>query len=701
MKNILRLVVLALAFLMLSPIHVGAQSSNKKNKINKKADIQYEAGFYYDALQLYNKAYSKTTNKVIKGDITFKQAECYRNLGNTEKAILFYKRALDFQYNNFSLEPLLRIAEMLMVLGDYEGGYDMFTTYLESDPENKVAQRGQKSCKFAMDWEMEPTQYSVENVWQWNSQYNDFSPAFGDTSYKKVYFTSSRKGPFSEEGEDGVTGGYFSNIYISEKTSPEEWSDPKIVPAPISTSSNEASMSFSFNSDEGPLTTMFFTRCESDKKKKKSKECEICVSVYKNEGSNAGFQKVNVLKSDSSVSYVFPAVNPDGDVMIFSSNLKTDKSQGGYDLWITFQEGENEWTEPANLGEDVNTPGDEKFPFLDKSGVLYFASNGRAGMGGLDVYKAEYDETLGRYVNSVNMKSPINSSADDFGFIVRKDEEKGFFSSNRSGGRGGDDIYSFELLPPAFTVTGVIKDTKTEKPVKGAEVNFMGISISGDTVAMKILTNRKGVYNTELNPLTVYSIVVNKKGYLNSTAEVSTVEYEVSNDFVKHVGLDPIKKEIILPRIEYDFASWELRDSSKKDLDYVAQTLIENPNITISLISHTDVRGTEEYNLELSNNRARVCVEYLVSKGISRDRLTDVGKGESSPYIITKLDKKRDNDRSETERRLNKVNVGAKLSEKYINKKRKGQNSDDLHQYNRRTSFKVLREDYVPTEENK
>jgi peptidoglycan-associated lipoprotein len=328
------------------------------------------------------------------------------------------------------------------------------------------------------------------------------------------------------------------------------------------------------------------------------------------------------------------------------------------------------------------------FPFLHQDGTLYFSSNGHVGMGGLDIYKSTLSED-GLYVSSVNLKYPVNSSADDFGMIIERKSERGYFTSNRvkwtdsegneRNSKGGDDIYQFELPPLILTLQGVITDTKTGAVVTESTVKLVG----DDGSAVEFITDNTGSYNFELTPLTSYEIIVTKEGYLNNKVTETTLGIEVNTDLVKDINIDPIKKEIILPRIEYDFAKSDLRPQSILDLDLLIITLNENPNITIELNSHTDFRGTDKQNNALSQKRADACIEYLISKGIAADRLIANGKGESTPYVMDQKD--------------GKLKVGDVLSVSYINKFRFKKNKEKAHQYNRRTTFKVLTEDYVPT----
>ena len=220
--------------------------------------------------------------------------------------------------------------------------------------------------------------------------------------------------------------------------------------------------------------------------------------------------------------------------MIFSSDLPG--GYGGKDLWVSVIEKRNRWSRPINLGPLVNTPKDEMFPFLAADGTIYFASDGHVGMGGFDIYKTAADEN-GAYLLPVNLKSPVNSSFNDFGMIVEKGGERGFLTSNRTGGKGGDDIYEFVLVPPVFTLQGVVLNSKDGTIVTGATVKIVG----DDKTALAFNTDNTGTYYFELNPLTTYEIIVSKEDYVNNKSTISTVGLRKSQDLRKDIQLILLK----------------------------------------------------------------------------------------------------------------------------------------------------------------
>ncbi len=684
MKINFRLIIFSLILLLVFSTNLEAQ---RKNRVTNKADDAFNNEMYFEASELYKKAFKKTKNKMIKAEILFRQGECYRLIGKYKKAANFYKKSIKAEYDNGNPIGLLRLAEMLMILGNYEAALLNFNRYYKKVPTDIIAQKGIKSCEMAIEWLNSPTQYKIRKVNAFSSKWNDFSPAYGNKDYSKIYFVSSREGS-SNNKIDQRSGEFFTDIYYSNLSRKGKWSEPIAVNEPVNTDHHEGTLCLNRNG-----TTMFFTTCQSENKK--SLGCEISISMM--EGKNWGPLKKLQIKVDSNTTIGHPTISPDETQIIFSAEM--DGGYGGKDLWLVYKIARDQWSEPANLGPAINTGGDEMFPFLRSNGTLYFSSDGHIGMGGLDIYKADLGEN-GQYVKSISLKYPINSSADDFGWIVESNSERGYFTSNRRSWidndginkktNGSDNIYSFEFIPPSFTLSGNITDIKTGDFLIGSSVKLVG----DDSTAIEFIIGENGNYQFELNTLTSYDIVVSKNGYLDKDFSITTVGEKSDKNFIENVELTPIFKDIILPRIFYDFAKWDLRDSSLIDLDKVYEIMNENPEIVIQLNSHTDFRGDELSNKELSQKRADICVSYLISKGISSDRLISNGKGESSPYVITKDDEETLKRYGLFKKRIFKE--GQILTESFINDLKKQKHKEISHQLNRRTTFNVISQSYDP-----
>jgi len=646
-----------------------ADAQTKTNHKTKKADKAFFAEEYNKAAELYSKAYPKTKNRAMKSEITFKQAECYRFSGNTKRAESYYKRAIRTKYPNVLV--YLRYADMLKKNAKYPEALQQYKKYLKLNPTDIRGEKGVKSCQLAVNWEKNPTRYEIALMPIVNSKYSDFSPAFGNKNYTEIYFTSSRKGSTGTD-IDGRTGESFSDIYKTRIDKKGKWRSPVPEVETINTEANEGAL---YLNERGSI--MYFTKCKVEKKKQLG--CEIYVSQRK--GKLWGEVKKLQIKVDSGITVGHPAVTHDEGMIFFSSDKKG--GYGGKDIWVVQKEKRNQWSNPMNLGPAINTVGDEMFPFIHSDGTLYFASDGHIGMGGLDIYKSSPDSNLS-FTSVINLKYPINSPGDDFGMIIEKDGERGYFSSNRSGGKGGDDIYQFELPPLVLTLQGIVTDSKTGVILSNAKVQL----IESNGKSLEKLTDNTGLYKYKLKPITSYEIIASRDGYLRKKITETTIGVENNKDFVIDFALDPVIKEIILPKIEYDYAKWNLRTKSIEDLDNLINTLDENPNITVALRSHTDYRGTDNQNQILSQKRADACINYLIEKGIDPERLKAVGVGESEPYVI--------------EENIGKLREGDVLTKEYIDALRKRKHREQAHQYNRRTAFKVISQDYEPKiEKNK
>ena len=665
MNFILRITTILFCLFSLTILEVSAQ---KKSRKMVKADQAFTLEQYNKAAELYQKAYQSTKSRSIKSEIIFKQAECYRFSGNIKRAESYYKRAIKAKYPDVLV--YLKYADMLRMNGHYEEAKDQYQKYIQLNPSDVTGEMGLKSCNYAISWLDNRTRYKVEIMPLVNSRFSDFSPSFGNGEYSEIYFTSSRNGGFSNKIDDR-TGETFTDLYSSKLNKKGKWSVPEMLPEPINTEGNEGSVALNKRG-----TTMYFTKC--DVQKKKALGCSIYVSNRK--GKIWGPPTLLQIKVDSNTTLGHPTINEDESILIFSSDLSG--GYGGKDLWIVKQQKRGKWSAPVNLGPAVNTKGDEMFPFLHSDGTLYFASTGHIGMGGFDIFKSSLDEN-DSYSSITNLKYPVNSSGDDFGMIIEKSGERGYLTSDRKGGKGGDDIYQFELPPLVLSMKGVVTDSKSGVILTNAKV----ILSSSEGVAIETKTDNTGSYNFKLDPLLSYEILVSSEGYLNKSLTETTVGIDENKVFIIDVVMDPVKKEIILPRIEYDFAKWNLRAKSISDLDMLAEALKDNPNVVIELKSHTDFIGNNKSNLWLSQKRADACVSYLVSIGIAPGQLVAVGSGENEPFVIEKND--------------GRFKEGDVLTESYINKIKFKKNKKKAHQYNRRTSFKVLREDYVSQSKSK
>ena len=633
------------------------------------ANQAFEGQEYYKAITLLKKAYSKEKDKANKAEIIYKTAECYRFVNDSKQAETWYRKALKIKYPENSVQ--LYYANALKANGKFEDAIVEYEKYAELAPDDPRGKNGAEACALAQKWVDNPSRYVVENTVQLNGKNMDFSPSYASRNHKELYFTSSRDNASGNE-VDGWTGQGFTDIFSATIDNKGKWSKPKPLPATINSIYNEgaAVMNNDFNQ-------MIFTRCGVKKKVKMG--CEL----YSSNKSGDNWTEAEAIpffvkdEGDDStqVTVGHPALSADGKVLVFASDAEGGK--GGRDLWKSnFDEEKKRWSKPVALAS-VNTPGDEMYPFIHADGTLYFASNGHIGMGGLDIFMAEAQgEDWG---NVTNMRSPINSSGDDFAIIFEKEQEKGYFTSNREDGKGSDDIYSFLLPALKFTLCGIVSDYKTKKEIGGATVSIVGT----DGSSLETTTDANGKYCFDLAPATSYVITAGKKDfYLNKTGKTTTVGFEEDKDLVHDFELDPINRVIDLPNIFYDLGKWDLRPESKVALDGLVETLNDNPTIVVELGSHTDTRASDSYNLSLSQKRAQSVVDYLIENDVAGERLVAKGYGETTPKVLDVA--------------VGQLPAGSVINDAFIAKLAGEELKEEAHQLNRRTEFKVLRNDYVP-----
>jgi peptidoglycan-associated lipoprotein len=655
---------LVLLIILLSIITLPEVTAQKRK--SEKAYASFNAGEYYDAIDQFKDAYSKTnkSDKNTRTELVFMIAECYRMTNDPKNAETWYKLAVKSSYSK--PEAQYYLAESVKKNGKYQQAIDEFKKYKQIAPSDARADQEIRSCELSLAWQKNPEAYKVEELKELNSKESDFSPAYARDDFGVVYFTSSRDDAAGNKTH-GATGQSFTDIFESRIDKKSKWSTPVPVEA-INSDSEEGTPTFSSDYRE-----LYFTRCEAGKRERKG--CEI---MHSNRTGDKWSEPKNLGILPDSVVAAHPALSPDGLTLYFVSDI-----QGGYgkkDIWKSTRarEGDN-WSKPANLGPDVNTPGDELFPYCREDGALYFSSDGQIGMGGLDIFSATAQPD-GSWVIR-NMKAPINSFADDFGIAFENKEERGIFSSTRKG-KGNDDLYSFELPPLKFNVTGLVKDEKTGAVITGSLVQL----IASDGSNLQAETGSSGDFKFALKADVDYIFLASKRGYLNGKEKETTKGQEKSREFMVTILLTAIDKPIELPNILYDFGKWDLRPESMVSLDKLVETLFDNPNVTIELMSHTDSRDTEEYNQELSQKRAQVVVQYLIDKGIASERLSPKGYGESTPKVVD----------SDITKQNPFLRGGTPLTEQYINSLANDEQKEIAHQINRRTEFRVLRTDYEP-----
>ncbi|MCO6500150.1 MAG: OmpA family protein [Vicingus serpentipes] len=650
----------ALVLFMAMTLTVNAQKNFKQ-----EADVAFEGYKYYQAIDMYKKAYTKESKSDVKAEILFKIAECYRLKEDGKQAAVWYDKAIKAKYD----DPIaiLHIANIYKTQGNYEEAIVHYNKYKAANPGDKRVDRGIKSSELAKEWKDNPTRIIVNPMPLLNSEAYDFSPVFADKKNDELYFTSTRQGSAGTEVSD-VTGMNFSDVYQTKRDKKGKWSEPAVLNETINSPASEGAACLNEK-----RSIMYFTRCGVEKKGVMG--CSIFWA--KRSGQKWGEPELIAVAADT-FTVGHPAISADDNTLVFSSNMPGGK--GGKDLWyITYDSKAKTWSEPTNLGSEINTAEDEMFPYIRENGELYFSSNGHDGMGGLDLFKAA-STGVNQWSGVENLQYPMNSEANDFGIVFEGMKDRGYFTTSREGGKGGDDIWEFYLPPMLFSLEGTVKDIETKELLANAKVKIIGT----DGSSAEVTTDDKGYFSfiengadRYINPETSYSLVVEKEKYLAAKGKETTVGLNTSKKFVHEYELQPFKDAVIkLPLIEYEYNKADLRANSKDSLNFLYNTMIDNPTIVIQLRSHTDFRGSARYNQSLSQRRAQSCVDYLVKeKGIDPERIVAKGMGENEPI---------------------KMADGTLLDEKYINTLKSEEEKEAAHQRNRRTDFKVLRDDYVP-----
>lgn len=655
-----------LALLVLSLLLLAGCGAEKNMK---KAEKFMAIGEYYDAASQYKQAYSKTPPKERdrRGLIAGKMAVCYRKINSTPKAVAAYRNMV--RYNKATVDDRLELGRQLLKNGDYKQAAEQFRVVLDSMPDNVLARNGLLSAQQAPAWKKQGSRYTVKRMDVFNSRRAEYSPMLSGDQFDQLYFTSTRNDATGDE-LSGITGTKNGDIFVSQKDDKGKWSKPEVVNGGLNTEADEGASCLSPDQRE-----MYLTQCVTDPSYPRYAQ------IVKSNRSDAAWGKASSveLTKDTLSCFAHPAVSPDGQWLYFVSDMPGGK--GGLDIWRVRITSAG-YGGVENLGEPINTPGNEMFPTFRPNGDLYFSSDGHPGMGGLDIFIANPGKA-GRYVLE-HPGYPLNSQGDDFGMTFEGVKNRGFFSSNRNDGRGWDHIYSFVNPEIVQSVKGWVYEQEGYE-LPAAQVYMIG----SDGTNLKLGVKSDGSFEKELTPGVEYMFLATCKGFLNHKEELKVVPMNDSHEYVLQFPLASITAPVLIDNIFYDFNKATLRPESQTALDELVKLLNENPNVTIELSSHCDYKGSSAYNKLLAQRRAESVVNYLVDKGIARDRLSPVGYGKEKPKTI----------RKKLTEKLTWLKEGDVLTEEFI-KKLDPEKQEICNQLNRRTEFIVLRTTYGLLDEN-
>jgi len=628
------------------------------------ADDALARGEYFEAQKIYRQVYNKRNkreDRPLRGEIAFKMGKCYTKLNMAAKAAAACQNAIRYGYPDST--TYLMLGRALQGSGKYSQAIEAYEKFLSFSPDNDLAKEGVRGCRTAILAKERPaTRYVVKNARTLNTRRADYAPMFMPGDPDRIFFTSTSE-KASGQKHSGITGMKNGDIFVSRKNERGQWQRPEPAEGELNSEADEGIVSFSPDGQ-----TMYLTRAPYSDSHDTS--VEICTS-RRTDAAWSAPQRFEII-SDTLSAVGHPSVSPDGKWLYFTSDMPG--GYGGLDIWrvsLTERAGSLQ-----NMGPQINTSGNESFPYSRTDSLLYFASDGHPGFGGLDIFKATLNST-GDYWSVENMGMPVNSAGDDFG-ITFGQGESGFLSSNRGDARGRDHIYSFELPELNIYISGSVLD-KDEEPVAGAIIRIVG----DNGTNRKETARDDGSFRFRLDRGVRYVMKAGAPGYLNVKQEFVSDDAEEDAQYSIDFILAAINKPQVVDNIFYDFDKATLRPESKEALDELAQMLRENPNVTIEIAAHTDRKGTDEYNIRLSGRRARSVVDYLIKAGISPDRLSPEGYGESRPKTVTKR----------INREYPQFPEGTVLTEEYIlTLPQEDQEAAD--QINRRTEFQVLSIDY-------
>lgn len=600
----------------------------------RKGNDYYDHINYAPSIGHFEKVYAKTNDSSIE----LKLADAYYKINKLDSAEAKYMRAI----NRGNTNPRINYeyGRVLMAQGKHREAVTEFNKYLNAYPNDATAKMLRASCNSVIERYRDTTLYTLKPIFE-----DQFVNSFSIIEYQDGAVFAADKKVFSGRKQNPWTGESYLDLYQMQKDAEGNWLDPQLLNGDINGRFHEGPATFTKDGN-----TVYFTRSNYYKRKMVvNEEDENNLKIFKASLINGEWKNlVEFPYNSDDYSCGHPTLTEDGKTMYFVSDMPG--GLGGTDLYKTKIGADGKWTQPENLGSAVNTKGNEMFPYVHNDGSLYFSSDAHNTMGGLDVFITYFNGE--RWMKPENLNYPLNSIKDDFGFSLNKDDKTGFVSSSRT---KTDKMYSFDKNPATFMLYGRAREKGTQIPVEGVVVEITN-SVTGQVSS--VTSDKQGNFKIKLSPESLYLLYCTKFGCFSRTDNISTMGLKYSEDFFADFEVEPIviDKPIVLENIYYDFDKWDIRKDAAIELDKLVRILQDNPKIEIEMGSHTDARGSDQYNMILSDKRAKAAVLYLISRGIDATRLTWKGYGETV--------------------HVNKCKNGVECTE-------------EEHQDNRRTEFKV------------
>ncbi len=606
-----------------------------QDKLLAKADENFDRFAFVDARKIYQKV---AESGYSSADLFKKLGDSYYFNAELDQAVVWYEKLVNEYIDEVEPEYIFRYSQSLKNVERYDEADKMMEKFNAMSENDQRAEYFMNTRDYLNFIEMQSGKFRLLKLTT-NSKYSDYAPSFNNQG--QLVFASSRKGNTGmsktvHEWNEMPFLDLFSSDIIEENGIIKT---PKKIKGKINSKFHESSTSFSKDGQ-----TVYFTRNNYTKRRLgKNSKGNILLKMYRATLNDDGvWTNIEELSfNDNEYSVAHPTLSADGKKLYFASDMPG--TRGLSDLYVVDVNEDGTFGEPKNLGDKINTEGRETFPYISDSGRLYFASDGHIGLGGLDVFVAvpEGDEFSIPY----NVGRPVNGSTDDFTFVLNEDTKIGYFASNRAGGKGNDDIYSFKQTEELITscnqyVSGVVTDSNTKEILSEAEVILLD---DNNNELQKVMTNEKGEYKFDLDCETQYIVRATKTEYAPTEVLLPTdkaLEYEhnlalqISKGGIEGKEVkegDDLAKLLALQTIYFDLNKFNIRPDAEIELQKIIATLQEYPQLKIDVRSHTDSRASDDYNMYLSEERAKSTIKYIVEKGnIDIARVTGRGYGETA-----------------------------------------------------------------------
>ena len=580
------------------------------NSLYKKGVNNYEKMAYHKSIDNFENYLLK---KDEPADAKIKLANSYRLINDIPNAEKWFAKIVLLPES----DPInmFYYGRLLMGMDKYDEAKIWFSKYLDKVPDDFVAEMLLVSCKSVDTFKQDTSLYTIKEA-----EIPEIATAFSQVPYGNGIMFTADKITFKNSATANWTGRSYLDIYFSQKDKNGKWLSPMLLKGNINGQYHEGPACFN---KAGNI--VYFTRSNYQKKKlTKNSKNENNLKLYRAELVDDKWTNVTELPFNSDeYSCGHPSLSQDEKTLYFISDKPG--GAGGTDIYKSNFDGTN-WGKAENLGNMINTSGNEMFPYIHSDGTFYFSSDAHNNLGGLDVFMTYYDGE--KWLQVENLNYPLNTSKDDFAFVLNEDNKTGFVSSNRN---STDKIYEVTKNDPTFILSGFVSQKGVyNKTVDSAVVEIYNVTENTKEI---VLTNLNGNYTVRLKPKCQYVIKASKPMYFTVTQpkNLSMIGKKLSESFTANFELDQIiiEKPIVLDNIYYDLDKWFIRPDAAVELDRLVQLMQDNPKLNIELSSHTDSRAGDQYNLVLSDKRAKAAVQYIVTKGIDSKRMRWKGYGES------------------------------------------------------------------------